>query len=244
MSMSTFDEIKNILIHDWNTLIKRGIILISVPIINILYLILNTPREHTTILKMSIDSYIPFMKIFIIPYVIWYVYVAGFLAFLCILDEKQYFRTVFSLNLGMLISYFVFFIFPTHVPRPEVIGTDILSNMVLWIYKTDNPYNCFPSIHVLNTLIINYFVCVSDKFSKNVKIMATIVGVSIILSTLFIKQHYFADVIGGVILAFIVCFIFKHTNFHIYLKNKELKKNKNKKEIFEAKNKEIDEKEH
>ncbi|MFX0549686.1 phosphatase PAP2 family protein [Hathewaya histolytica] len=208
------DNVQKGIKNEWVSFLKRISILISVPIINVIYLILNIEKENTLILKMKIDDVIQFNKIFIIPYVAWYGYVAIFLVLLCILDKKRYFRAVLSLNLGMLISYVIFFILPTHVPRPQIVDTDILSKMVIWIYSNDNPYNCFPSIHVLNTVIINYFVCVSHKFSKLTKVICTLVGISIILSTLYIKQHYFPDVIGGVILALAVCYISSKTNFH------------------------------
>lgn len=207
-------EMKTIVRSEWNSVIKRMAILVSVPIINIIYLILNREQENTLIIKMKIDDIIQFNKIFIIPYVAWYVYVVLFLFLLCIWDKKRYFRAVLSLNVGMLISYVIFFLLPTHVPRPEVVGTDILSKMVLWIYSNDNPYNCFPSIHVINTIIINFFVCASEQFGKWTKIICTLIGISIIMSTLYIKQHYFADVISGTVLAFGICYIFSKTNFH------------------------------
>lgn len=211
---STIREIKSIVRNEWNSVIKRMAILVSVPIINIIYLILNKEKENTLIIKMKIDDFIEFNKIFIIPYITWYGYVALFLLLLCILDKKRYFRAVLSLNVGMLISYIIFFLLPTHVPRPEVVGTDILSRMVLWIYSNDKPYNCLPSIHVINTIIINFFVCESEKFKKLAKIICTLIGISIILSTLYIKQHYFVDVILGTVLAFSICYLFSKINFH------------------------------
>lgn len=210
----TIREIKSIVRNEWNSVIKRMAILVSVPIINIIYLILNKEKENTLIIKMKVDDFIEFNKIFIIPYIAWYGYVALFLLLLCILDKKKYFKAVLSLNVGMLISYIIFFLFPTHVPRPEVAGVDILSKMVLWIYSNDKPYNCLPSIHVINTIIINYFVCKSERFKNITKIICTLIGISIILSTLYIKQHYFVDVIVGTLLAFSICYLFSKINFH------------------------------
>jgi membrane-associated phospholipid phosphatase len=42
------------------------------------------------------------------------------------------------------------------------------------------------------------------KTTKAVAIAALIIAVGVILSTLFIKQHYIADEIGGVVLALLV----------------------------------------
>lgn len=95
-------------------------------------------------------------------------------------------------------------------------GTDFISGLVLNLYATDNPYNCFPSIHVLNSVLIALYTCGSEKVCKWTKVICIIMSVSISLATMFIKQHYFVDVLAGVIFACILYFSFKNLKFNFY----------------------------
>jgi membrane-associated phospholipid phosphatase len=95
-----------------------------------------------------------------------------------------------------------------------ITGTDLFSNMVLNLYAADNPYNCFPSIHVLNSVLVALYTYKSDKVYKTIKVICVIVSSSIILSTMLIKQHYFADVAVGIIFAFVLYFSFKNMKFN------------------------------
>jgi membrane-associated phospholipid phosphatase len=63
------------------------------------------------------------------------------------------------------------------------------------------PTNAFPSLHVSLTSTISMFV-----YGKNRKvgIVLLIITFFIILSTMFVKQHVFLDVIGGLMLAFVI----------------------------------------
>ena len=101
--------------------------------------------------------------------------------------------------------------------RPEITSNiDILTRSLLNItYYIDNPaINCFPSIHCLLCFQTSYMMIISHNINSKYKIISSLISVLIILSTVFIKQHYFYDIIG----AFII-FIF--TNI-IYI---NLKKN-------------------
>ena len=116
----------------------------------------------------------------------------------------------------MITCYIIYFFYPTYVPRPMIKGTDFISGLVLNLYAADNPYNCFPSIHVLNSVLISLYTCGSEKVCKWAKAICIIMCVSISLSTMFIKQHYFVDVLAGVIFAFILYFSFKNLNFNYH----------------------------
>lgn len=122
----------------------------------------------------------------------------------CIINEGTYFRLLISLSVGMIICYVTFYIFPTTVPRPTIISNDIFSRLVLIIYQNDNPYNCFPSVHVVNAMIVAIYVNREEKFNKIIKIISSLVAILIVLSTMFIKQHVFVDVVSGIIVAYAV----------------------------------------
>ena len=200
---------KKVITYEWKDIIKRGLLGLSIPLISLTYPILNQYRGDTNSVFTFVDKLIPFNKYFILPYVSWYIFIAIFSAILCILDKERYLKLLITLNIGMITCYIIYYFYPTYVPRPMITGTDFLSNLVLNLYAADNPYNCFPSIHVLNSVLIALYIYESEKVYKLIKVICVIMSGSIILSTMFIKQHYFADVIAGIIFAFILYFSFK-----------------------------------
>jgi membrane-associated phospholipid phosphatase len=205
---------KRVVTYEWKDIIKRGLWGLSILFISITYPILNQYRGETNSVFTFVDKLIPFNKYFILPYVSWYIFMAIFSAILCILDKERYLKLLITLNIGMITCYLIYYFYPTYVPRPIVTETDFLSNMVLNLYAADNPYNCFPSIHVLNSALVALYTYESDKINKYIKIICVIIASSIILSTMFIKQHYFADVVAGIIFAFVLYFSFKSLKFN------------------------------
>lgn len=210
---------KKVFANEWKEIMKRGLWGLSIPLISMTYPILNQYRGNTNSVFTFVDNFIPFNKFFILPYVSWYVFIAIFTAILCILDKERYLKLLITINIGMVTCYVIYFFYPTYVPRPVITGSDFLSNLVLNLYAADNPYNAFPSIHVLNSALIAFYIYKSEKVHKLTKLICVIMSSSIIISTMFIKQHYFADVASGIIFAWILYFSFKNINFNLH-KNK------------------------
>lgn len=55
-------------------------------------------------------------------------------------------------------------------------------------------YDCFPSGHTMHSLIAVYFAW---RARRSVAVFATVVGVSIVLSTLYLRYHYGVDLLAG-----------------------------------------------
>ena len=175
--------------------------MLSIPILNISYPLLNNCKRGAYNLVTDLDKVIPFLKIFIIPYVSWYAFIILTLAFLCFKDRKTYYKTLVSLNIGLIVCYFIYFLFQTTVPRPDLMADDTLTKLVRLIYASDQPYNCFPSIHVLTCqLMVEGIKRSKAKNSFNL-IFIKSMSLLIILSTLFIKQHVVLDVFSAMLLA-------------------------------------------
>src|SRR6202162_74766 len=82
--------------------------------------------------------------------------------------------------------------------RPEVTGTDFFSGMVRSVDASDQPYNDFPSLHTsLSTIIAVHWW----RVDRRIGIPAAIWTVLIVASTVLVKPHYVADVVGGLVLA-------------------------------------------
>lgn len=153
---------------------------------------------------MPIDDCIPFCEFFIVPYLLWFAYVIVVVAGLFIKDSGEFTRLCIFLGVGMTVFLIISTIYPNgHYLRPDTFPrNNIFTELTQMIYNTDTPTNLFPSIHVYNSLAV--FLAV--RHSKHVKRMRTriislILMMSIVLSTVFLKQHSMFDVLTAVILA-------------------------------------------
>lgn len=157
-------------------------------------------RAHYSVV-ISLDNQIPFIKEFVIPYVMWFPVVPAVLMYICIKDKPTYFRLIISLIASLLVCYISFFFYQTTVPRPDIHGNDILTQIILHIYKIDRPVNCFPSIHVLICFLLIEGIWVCKDRKTIISIIVTIICTFIILSTVFIKQHVVLDGVFGIAIA-------------------------------------------
>ncbi len=148
--------------------------------------------------QLPLDDKIPFLPIFVIPYVA--MYFVEFLPFFLIRD-RQYLRRVTLCYLGVISLTFIFFAFlpvQMHRPSPEILGSAFWHQLLGFIYRMDLPYNTFPSQHVLLTLLAGLAI---SKESRIKGIPVILGAVVISTSTLLVKQHYVLDVVAGALLA-------------------------------------------
>lgn len=165
----------------------------------------KTVTTHFHVIHMAIDDYIPFCEYFIIPYFLWFAYIAWGIAYFYIKNKDEYFKLCTVLFTGMTIFLIISAVYPNgHYLRPVTFERDnIFTEIVRWLYATDTSTNLFPSIHVYNSIAISMAVFHADNFKKNlpVRIITSVLTVSIVLSTMFLKQHSVFDVITGILLA-------------------------------------------
>ena len=164
-------------------------------------------RRDTAIheINFGIDEYIPFCEIFVIPYLLWFGYVAFTVVFLCIRDKEESEKLVAFLMAGMTIFIVISAVFPNgHNLRSKVFPRDnIFIDMIKKLYMADTPTNILPSIHVYNSVAIMIAVRRSRCFANHrvIKTAMLALGVSIICSTVLIKQHSMLDVLLALLLS-------------------------------------------
>lgn len=190
------------------TLIKQRLpyllMLLIIPVLGGIYTILNKYPGPSVDISMEVDRYIPFIPIFVIPYIIWYAFILGYLVYFCMKDTKVYLHTLITITIGELICFVIYISFQTTVPRPMLSGNNFIMQLVQFIYTNDEPYNCFPSIHVLTTYVIMLAsIHIKGKHIVNTAILQ-VMGTLIILSTLFIKQHVLWDVIASIVMTSVI----------------------------------------
>ena len=165
----------------------------------------KTVTTHFHVIHMALDDVIPFCEYFIVPYLLWFGYVAWGLGYFFHKNKNEYLRLCTVLFTGMTIFLIVSTLYPNgHYLRPtEFERSNVFVYMVKWLYATDTSTNLFPSIHVYNSIAVNMAVWHSENFRKNkaVRFGSAALMVSIILSTMFLKQHSVFDVATGILLA-------------------------------------------
>jgi len=80
---------------------------------------------------------------------------------------------------------------------------NVFTDLVAMLYQTDTSTNLWPSIHVYNSLGVLFAVVHNDKLGskKWIKYSCFILSISIVLSTMFLKQHSVFDVMTAFIMA-------------------------------------------
>ncbi len=164
-------------------------------------------HRHYHVIHSMIDDMIPFCEYFIIPYYLWFAFVAvGILWFVFFCkSRREYYQLSSVLAIGMTAFLVVSCVFPNMQDlRPAVMEhQNVFTRMVEALYAADTPTNILPSIHVFNSLAIFFAFNSSEQMQKHKVVRASIgvLALLIILSTMFLKQHSVVDVSLGILMA-------------------------------------------
>ena len=164
----------------------------------------RTVTKHYHVIHMAIDDHIPFCEVFIIPYFLWFLYVSAVVLYLFFRSKPDYWKACIFLFTGMTIFLLVSTLWPNgHHLRPYALPRDnIFTRMVTHLWRTDTPTNLWPSIHVYNSIGAHVALCRCRLGKKRwLRNSSLVLCVSIILSTMFLKQHSLFDVLTGLGLA-------------------------------------------
>lgn len=160
------------------------------------------------VMHVALDNYIPFNEYFIIPYILWFFYVAAAVLYFLFTNKEEYFRICIFLFSGMTISLIICTFFHNGTDFRPLLDPDknVFTAMVAQLYKTDTPTNVFPSIHVYNSIGVHIAVMKSVALRKHrlIRIGSGILMVSICLSTVFLKQHSVIDGVGAMVMAYVI----------------------------------------
>ncbi|MBR6880347.1 MAG: phosphatidic acid phosphatase [Clostridiales bacterium] len=158
----------------------------------------NTGWHHYS-METKWDDMIPYIKEWIWIYLP-LAYAQWILGFILIgrADKRTCFRLIWAEMIAKTICLVFFIFLPTTMYRADAPGTDFLNRWVQSLYDMDPADNLFPSIHCLESWII-FRSCFYIKFPKWVMPVQLVISILVFASTLFLRQHVIADVIGGVL---------------------------------------------
>lgn len=156
---------------------------------------------HYHVIQIRLDEHIPFIEYFIIPYLMWFLFIAVVFLYFFFTDVKGFYKLAAFMFTGMTVFLIISTVFPNGQDlRPVIFERDnIFVDMVRTLYRTDTCTNVFPSLHVFNSLSVCAAIADSEALKKHrgVCIGAYVLAGLIILATMFLKQHSVLDVLGA-----------------------------------------------
>ncbi len=169
--------------------------------------IFSPTRQNAIEMYCKLDDLIPFNEWFVIPYFLWFAFIAIGFVFLFFNNRKDFIRMCCFLFVGMTTCLIIYTAFPNYqslrVDYDTLRRSNILIEALRMLQTTDTPYNVFPSIHCLNSIGMNIALAKNKWFQKRpiLIILVTILTISICLSTVFVKQHSILDMFGAIALS-------------------------------------------
>lgn len=171
----------------------------------------------------GLDNAIPFVPEWVIFYVyVFYPFVILTMLFFAFIEGEKGYALGWSLVFTNAVAILIYIILPvsTFWWRQDFLAHPVTGNFwasqVYNVWASDTSFNCFPSLHAAVSTICfftwyQYSKTKLSAITKLVAIVALAIASGVILSTLFIKQHYIADEIAGIMLAWTVCkLVFNH----------------------------------
>lgn len=165
----------------------------------------KTVTRHYNIMHSELDDMIPFNEYFIIPYLLWFIYVAAAVLYFFFANKEEFYRLCTFLFTGMTLFLLICTIYPNGTDLRAAVDPqkNLCSWLVAWIRQTDTCTNVFPSIHVYNSICAHTAIRKNETLRKNpwIRYGSLLLAVSICLSTVFLKQHSVIDVAGAALMA-------------------------------------------
>ncbi len=144
-----------------------------------------------------LDDLIPFCEFFVIPYMYWFVFLVGTLAYLFFFDIPAFRRMMYFIIVTYSVTMVIYLLFPTcqNLRPVEFERDNIFTLFISHFYNFDTNTNVCPSIHVIGSFAAMFGMLDSKCFSaKGWRVYAVLTTVVISLSTVFLKQHSVWDV--------------------------------------------------
>ncbi len=175
----------------------------------------------------ALDDIMPFCEVFVIPYVLWFLYIPAVFLFLFYHSKKEFYRICAYEFIGMTICLIIYTLYPNGIQLRNDLATlnrsNFLIDIVQFLRTNDTPTNVCPSIHVFATIAAHICLIHSPHMQysntrSKIKKFSLVLTILICLSTIFLQQHSIIDLGCGAILALGLYFLvfrvmFKNTVF-------------------------------
>lgn len=151
-----------------------------------------------------LDDKIPFCEYFLIPYLFWFVFLIGMLAYLLFFDVEGFRKMMWFVILTYTATCIIYLVYPTMQNlRPATFARDnVLTRFMAGFYQFDTNTNVCPSLHVIGSFASLFGGWHTKRFSSRPWRAALVVcTVLISISTVFLKQHSVMDIPPALLLS-------------------------------------------
>ncbi len=170
-------------------------------------------RNFAPLVELPIDSYIPFVPLFVLPYTgVWFLPLALVAYLVAGGTRPQAFRSMFAGLLVLMLSCYAMWIaFPVKVGlrlNEEVVAAHgWLGQLVVFNYRGASLWNACPSFHVAGPW---FLYRAASLMAPRVPRVFLWTVVAIALSTVLIRIHYALDILFGLLVGeLVVRFVFR-----------------------------------
>ena len=94
---------------------RDGLWFLFFPVFGIYYFFIQHIGLEYRVIHVSLDDKIPFVPAFVIPYILWYLYIPATLCYVWLKDKRGFRKQLWCLYPGMILCYVLFVLFPTTV---------------------------------------------------------------------------------------------------------------------------------
>lgn len=189
---------------------------------------------------MAIDNAIPLVSYFYFFYVLYYVVPEIMLWILSFFDKKKVITIVIACVTATILACICYLIQQVKMIRPEEYVAQYadfakvhdLNTFFLWAINKqyiadETALNCFPSLHATVGMALALCGIWTGKDEKHfpigLRIFCGLFGLGIIMSTFFVKQHYFIDSVCGASVMAVLYFVYKLFIVPTFIKRREAK---------------------
>lgn len=154
--------------------------------------------------KIPLDDEVP-----LIPWFVYFYYLTfplGLVTFfyLAYKDKKALYNIFCTLCISFAISGIIYFFAQTEFTKPAFEPDSFTDHLVVWTWGSTNPINCFPSQHCFMAFATIIACCSGKDMNIFYRIFAILSSIMIVLSTVFIRQHFIMDIFASFDIMFAV----------------------------------------
>lgn len=154
------------------------------------------PHDKCYPVHCGLDDIIPFCEYFVIPYVGWYLLIAGSLLYFALYNPDNFKNMMKFIIVTQIVAMAIYIIFPNRQDlRPdEFVRDNIFTDIVGLLYTFDTSTNVCPSLHVAYSIGIASTWLKEKSASKWCKTFIVIFCFLVCISVAFVKQHSVVDI--------------------------------------------------
>ena len=200
--MSEQQTTGSLLLIDWQGKLTVGLINLAVWLVG--YFSLNKFIEfevYHTVPALRID------ELLLLPLGGWTIfiyntcYINSSLGIFLLPSKEAAWRFLGAILAAYIINFTLFALWPTTIEAiRETVDPGTMTPVVAWQYQlmhsVDNPYTCFPSLHITNCMLVTLAHWRSPR-----RYWLLPWAVLIAISTITTGQHVFIDILGGILVA-------------------------------------------